>query len=393
MPDEQRNVGATEPASGAQRAAAGATLPPVIAPPEEPRTKRHPGPLWAALSVALVAVGIVTLVLAPEPNQGFTTGAAAITLISAAALGIERVIEAFWTVIGQMKRYGDWWPLKQVTDSITDFENQTNNVLSTHLVTADLVLREALNAAQLASDAGDEAEKIERALSQLQPRLDQLTNEVEVARSLAPGSPRLVMLAGTANDAIGTVRSSVAAAGRFAGQAGRDLTNSAEEAARLLDSATGIVSAFRDNPARRLMSLLLGAIVGVAVAGLMGLNLFTAVLDDTSGADEVTNIAQATQAVEDEGACEGIAGCLDNSLGILLTGIIVGFGANPTHEVIRALQRRKAGERRATEVPALARGTATVEDPAVLAFRAFGSNYPTASIPQEWPTRTVRMTD
>lgn len=93
------------------------------------------------------------------------------------------------------------------------------------------------------------------------------------------------------------------------------------------------VTSFTDNPARKLASLAIGALLGLAVAGFMGLNLFLAALDEPS--DLFAGVG-----------------------GIMLTGIIIGFGANPTHEVIKALQGRKPS----TLTPGSAPGTGVSAD-------------------------------
>lgn len=309
---------------------------PVTAAPKEPRRKRNPAILWWTLAIILVLIGVVALLFAPEPNEGFATGAAALAFISATAVGIERSIEAFWTFVGRMKNYGGWWPLNDVTDAIIDYENAVNDVLAIHLVTAGAVLQQAMEAATAAGNAADCLTEIADELDKLQPHLTLLQTEVANAEKLAPDSPRFVLLTGTVTEAIDTLNSAAEVAANFGGTASAILKRTADESAAVLDQATDIVSAFTDNPSRKLMSLLLGAIASVAIAGLMGLNLFSAVLTDTSSVDVASSVVAEPSSV-DESGCDGAAGCLDNRWGILLTGIIIGLGANPTHEVIRAL--------------------------------------------------------
>lgn len=91
-----------------------------------------------------------------------------------------------------------------------------------------------------------------------------------------------------------------------------NLNAAAAIAGTAIDGLQNFIASFKDNPGRRLISIYLGVILGLTVAGYFGLDLFQAVLKDT---------AQST-----------------NHLNIIITGVVVGLGSNPTHEVIRALQ-------------------------------------------------------
>ena len=95
-------------------------------------------------------------------------------------------------------------------------------------------------------------------------------------------------------------------------------------------SVTGLadfVATFKDNPARRLISIYAGAFLGLLVAGFLGLDVFKAAMET----------AQTSTS----------AGGLFPYWGVAITGIVMGLGSNPTHEVIRAIQEvkksRKAG--------------------------------------------------
>lgn len=81
-----------------------------------------------------------------------------------------------------------------------------------------------------------------------------------------------------------------------------------------LGAASNFVNSFKDNPARRLYSLLIGALLGMGVAALTGTDLFQAVLHPGTAA---------------------------TGFGVAVTGFIVGLRSSPTHEVIRLLQEVK----------------------------------------------------
>ncbi len=85
---------------------------------------------------------------------------------------------------------------------------------------------------------------------------------------------------------------------------------------------------FDGNPARRLMSLYLGMILGLLVAAALGRDAF-----------------QAAFGKKRFGDAEWIYDELPN-LGTAATGLLMGIGTNPAHEAIKTLkeikERRKA---------------------------------------------------
>jgi len=52
----------------------------------------------------------------PEEEVKQISSTAALTIIAASAVGIERAIEAFWTYIGLIR--GSWWPLGPVREQL-----------------------------------------------------------------------------------------------------------------------------------------------------------------------------------------------------------------------------------------------------------------------------------
>jgi hypothetical protein len=96
----------------------------------------------------------------------------------------------------------------------------------------------------------------------------------------------------------------------------------------ILDDIGQFLKTFKDNPGRRILSIEFGVLVGVVVAEVVGLDIFTAIL----------SAVNANQSVP------------TTFLGVLATGIVIGLGANPTHEVIRVLQEYKIS-RKAANAP------------------------------------------
>lgn len=76
---------------------------------------------------------------------------------------------------------------------------------------------------------------------------------------------------------------------------------------------------FKNNPARQLISLYIGILLGLIVSAAFGLDLLQAAGVPTSG---------------------GPSALLPH-LGVAITGLIMGLGSNPTHEIIRAIQEYK----------------------------------------------------
>jgi hypothetical protein len=264
---------------------------------------------WGIFVVVLVGCGIVAGVVAPSSNQGFADGAALLAFVSAVALGIERVIEVLWTAIGQSP-LGAWWPFNRIKKAFDTIEEQTNSLLTAGFSNAETAL-ESVRAGLAAGD--DRINDINATLGRLEAQRARLVDQMNNAQTLAPGSARLALVTDVGTRCSMLLQETTSAAAGAADDA-RQLLQDADTATGL---ALDIVASFKDNPARRIASLILGASLGLLVAGFMGLNIFVAVLGS------------------------GDAGELAGTAGILLTGLIVGLGSNPTHEVVKSLQRYK----------------------------------------------------
>jgi len=90
------------------------------------------------------------------------------------------------------------------------------------------------------------------------------------------------------------------------------------------------VATFKDNPGRRLISICAGAILGLIAAWALGLDAFQAAYQAPPG-DVVGGVPPQWQ------------------WGIAVTGLLMGLGSTPTHEVIKLVQEvkksRKTGNR------------------------------------------------
>ena len=124
---------------------------------------------------------------------------------------------------------------------------------------------------------------------------------------LAPGNQRVSLVAAAVNQGVGMIE-------QHQPQISYNL--------RLIDQSvaglTDFVASFKENPARRMINIWAGAMIGLAVAYFVRLDVFFAVLGEV-----------ATP-----------AGWWPH-VGVALTGLIMGLGSNPTHDVIAALQEIK----------------------------------------------------
>ena|SRR5215212_943798 len=112
------------------------------------------------------------------------------------------------------------------------------------------------------------------------------------------------------------------------------LESTASAAHETLASGAKFFQTFQDNPARRLMSLFAGAVLGLIVAEALGLDVIQATVGDP-----FTGGSWPLQPVFDALGIKPIT--VFPNLGTAVTGIAMGLGANPTHELVKALQERK----------------------------------------------------
>lgn len=252
--------------------------------------------IFTALILLLASFGLVAQFSTPL-RSGVTSSAAALTIITAAAVGIERTIEMFWTSIGLT--LGSWWPLGPVREhlyalisgldeSFQPFYQETQATLKR------LQQTETWGEEKLAAAAKD---------------LEKIKKHVEEIRKLPIDSQRVQLIVSSAERSV-----------QYFSRKYPEIQGAADFASFGIQGVTNFVETFKDNPGRRLISLFAGALVGLMIAGLTGLDVFQAVLQTS--------------------ASSGQSAVLPH-LGVAITGILMGLGANPTHEAIRLLQEVK----------------------------------------------------
>lgn len=270
------------------------------------------GPI-IAFGIAFVVCAVIAGVIAPaNVNSGFKDAASVLAFISLAAVTIERIIEGFFSMLaGQL---GEWWPLKLVRSEFDRFEAQTNELLGPVVATT----------LQGLATARDVAGKTKKEIAQIQGLIDHVVAEQtrlsaryeEVTSKLNAGSARLARVSEINTEMARQLQAVHAASGQATASAQalmRDATD-------IADRASLIIASFQDNPARRIASIVLGASLGMLVAGGVGLNLFVATLVPASG------------------NASNLPAVLAGALGVVLSGIIIGLGSAPTHEIVKSLQ-------------------------------------------------------
>lgn len=278
-------------------------------------TPTQTGKLAAGGLVLLLATAILAARLSPDANAGVRDATAAVAFITGAALGIERFIEMLWTIIGGVK--GTFWPLNVVRAQVDSFVTGLDDVMRPFHqdLTADLD--------KLKDNVSVVATRVKQTETEVIARIDEGTAEIaklaedfeKLSESLkdSPKIQRAQLLAAAAARNASYLRTKYS-----------DLLPRLNRAEHVANSAINglqdFLATFKDNPARRLISLFAGAILGLVVAGIFGLDVFAALLEEGT---------------------ELPAWVRDTKLSLIATGLIIGFGSNPTHEVIRAIQEHK----------------------------------------------------
>ena len=109
--------------------------------------------------------------------------------------------------------------------------------------------------------------------------------------------------------------------------------------ARQSPPSADFLAGVRENPGKQLLSIWAGTSIGMVVATALGIDVFAAIL----GPETVD-----------------VSGVQD-PLGIVITGAVIGLGAGPTHELVRVLQEVKKS-RRASNGPSGPLGDAESSD-------------------------------
>jgi hypothetical protein len=247
-------------------------------------------------TLAIVAeILVILLVLGNVTSSAVAQGALVVALTSA-ALGVERVLELGWTAVGLLG--GTWWPVVKVTPNINGLVDQVNTYLKPFLQTATTLISNAHDAGKI-TDA--QAKEANAALAEITQSLNNIKNGVSDAG--------LQVHVGTASARVEDLRKVV-----------DGLDDMAVVAQQALDILNGVVDSFKENPAKRLISIYAGVILGLIITAVLRVDVFQVLPD---------------------GAVAGSGAAQASALGIIVSGVIVGLGSTPTHEVIKLIQGAK----------------------------------------------------
>jgi predicted membrane protein len=255
--------------------------------------------IWALGGAVLVGIGFLLVGASSRaPNQGIKDQASALVLITAAAVAIERILEIFWTFVDGTSN--SFWPLNAIDKTINDLVNAITGATEGPLNQFKAALQRAK---QAATDADKWVDNAQAEFDALRQRIDQL-------KALAPGSDNAQLIARTASAGLQAISEKYPS-----------IKADADAAAGAVGAISDFIGSLTDNPGRRLVSIFLGVLIGLGVSGVIGLDVFAATIGTSTDAKDLFK------------------------WGVALTGVIMGIGSNPTHEVIKVLQTYKQSQK------------------------------------------------
>jgi len=263
----------------------------------------------------LILVAIIVALVSPEANTKFKDTSAAIAFITGAAIGIERIIETFWTMIGGIK--GTFWPLNTIGSQVDTYVESLNNTMKPfHENLTKNLEKIKSDLDTLSKKVNQTKEEVERRIDEGVEEIKELNEEFQKLKDTLTNTPKLQqaeLLAAAA------VRNAEYLQEKY-GDLIPYLSKAERKTFTAVNGLQDFLASFKDNPARRLISLYFGAIIGLVIAGIFGLDLFSALLEDgTQAPPWFTN----------------------TKLTLIATGLVIGAGSTPTHEIIRFIQENK----------------------------------------------------
>ena len=254
-------------------------------------TKQQTQQFLIGATIVLVVGIVLTALFSSTSTSGLRDAAAALTIIAAVSVGIERVLEGFWTYIGLTRN--SWWPLNVISQDITSMASDLDQVLTPFYQQLEQAVQNLSSAGKLADDQLAAANK---EIQDFRASIDQL-------KTMAPGSQLALSVASAATQLVSQFQ-----------QKYKTLDTVATFANQAISGFANFIVTPPDNLGRRFISLFVGMYLGLVVAGVLGLDLLQSIF--------TTSLAF--------------------HLGIVLTGLVMGLGSSPTHEVIQVLQNWKS---------------------------------------------------
>jgi hypothetical protein len=274
--------------------------------------------IYVILGLVLLAVVFLLVAQFAAPsNRGAGDATAALTLIAGAAVVIERILEGCWTFVGLTR--GSKWPLGPLSDQFTAVVGNLDTMLSPFYREADAALQRVALAQSWTKERLEEASK----------ELGDLQTQVSNIKAMSPDSQQVELVATSTAQVVEYIQKKYQ---------DPQLKAAAEMAADSLKGINDLLASFKDNPGRRLISVYLGAFLGMMIAGVVGMDVFQATLSP-----EAVGAAQAAG----QGAVR-----LFPYVGVAVTGLVIGFGSDPTHQVIEVLKEYKKARKAENALPA-----------------------------------------
>jgi hypothetical protein len=248
-----------------------------------------------AIGVLIVAVvcalAYLALVGASGPALGIKDAGTVIALAGICAVGIERVLEVFWTAVDELLHA--WWPLNAIPNALTALTGQMNASFGPVFDQA----RKDIDAMQQSNKLTPEAAELGK------QRLDTLQGTLQsLSASASRDGAAAEYAAQKAQTVLDTLQQAYPSVQQYAPLAQQGVAD-----------LTSFLATFPDNPARRLLSIYAGCLIGLGIAVVLRLDLF-----------------------------QSPSGTGTAALTTVLSGLVLGLGSNPTHEIIQAIQAFKA---------------------------------------------------
>jgi hypothetical protein len=232
-------------------------------------------------------------------------GTAVLAIISLVALGIERIIETFWSFVTRAKHA--WWPLNEIGSAV---DTQVESMNAAVKPVFDEALAGLEQAQELAGLGSDTAKKLDEQITSLREQKAAFVTEIERINSLARDNQRVNLIATATMQAANRVDTAV-------GDVMPAVREAFNDATQVATGAIDILAGFKENPAKKLISIYLGMLIGVVIASILRLDLFVAAGAPLTGEPfKVSGFPVLPY------------------LGIAITGLVVGLGSNPTHQVV-----------------------------------------------------------
>jgi len=247
--------------------------------------------VWLGLTILLFLV-VAQWSNAPSiPLEGAT---AVLTLIGTVAVGIERTIEASWDGVSLFR--GKAWA-KAALDQLEKFTQDLNEQMAPFHTRFE----EAM--AKIEQEYAKDKAKLEDA----KKALETVQAQISQFQTIAPNIESINKAAAQANTAIAAVQ------GKYP-----EVDQVCTVGQVLINATTDFGASFKDNPGRRLISLMLGMFLGLCIVGPLWLDIFLAALGTTLPDSNLLPHA-----------------------GVAITGLVIGLGSGPTHTLIRTLEEIK----------------------------------------------------